>query len=346
MPGMKLSVGSPSRPTPMSPVTIPPTAPSSRYSTSAAAKPGNTSAPSSSRLAGQPPAEVPEADDVVAVVLERGREEPVRPGDAPPRSVRKKKRSSVTSVLRGASRSRQSGKSSSRARGSRHRAGQDVRPDLGPLLDHADAQSRGRAPRRAGGAARPRRGPTAPPRRSPRRTPWIRVRSPPRPSFRPRSSAGRVASPLDAARTAPSGPPCRYADDYRVLNRTGTRCRRGTRLAGSGQEMALVPTSTTRTASGSCDSWEHMRSTTRSMLPTSGILVASSSFQLSQVFVEGPLGVCAAEPFRRREVGTGRQISGNGARIRLPNPNNGHERGQFEGAVGNRRTIIFCGARS
>ena len=70
---------------------------------------------------------------------------------------------------------------------------------------------------------------------------------------------------------------------------------------------------------------------------------------LRKVTSEGrcSMGVCAAERFRRREVGIGRQISGNGARIRLPNPNNGHDRGQFEGAGGDpshenflRRTLL------
>ena len=91
------------------------------------------------RLRGEPPAEVPEADDVVAVVLERGREQTVRPREPSPlgeeeeaflRHLGVDGRLAVAPVreelLEGAR--------------LEHRAGEDVGADLGPLLDHADAQ--------------------------------------------------------------------------------------------------------------------------------------------------------------------------------------------------------------
>ena len=89
-------------------------------------------------LLAEPAAQVAEADDVVAGVVHlwrRGQAERAV-------SVRNRKRSSPAGVLSGAPCALQSGSSSLSARGSMHRAGQDVRTDLRAFLEHAHRQLR------------------------------------------------------------------------------------------------------------------------------------------------------------------------------------------------------------
>ena len=240
MPGMKLSVGSPSRPTPHVAGDDPRDRPVLPVEHVGGGEPGEHLRSELLGLNGEPPAEVPEADDVVAVVLERGREQPVRPREPAPLGEeeeallahrRVEGRFALAPVreelLEGA--------------GLEHRTGQDVGADLGALLDHADAQVV--APLRGELAEPDGRGEsrTDPRRRSPRRTPWIRARSPPRPYFRPRSSAG--PSPAPSTPSERPWPVRRTArGNYKVPSRIETGCLRGALLVDSGPAMALAST--------------------------------------------------------------------------------------------------------
>mgnify|MGYP003693624193 CR=1 FL=1 len=110
------------------------------------------------RLLAQPAAEVAEADDVVAVVAHQRRHDEI--GDAQDAGGAQSSRSGPRSpaVSTGAPLAFQSGISAVEADGVDDGARQDVRPDLGALLQHDHARARGRPRRRAASAGSRRRG--------------------------------------------------------------------------------------------------------------------------------------------------------------------------------------------
>jgi DNA polymerase len=89
-------------------------------------------------LRAQPAADVAQARDVVAVILEARRAASTTGTWREPSFERKRKRSSVTGVFNGAPSFFQSGRSSSRPRGSMTGAGEDVGSDFRAFLDDAD----------------------------------------------------------------------------------------------------------------------------------------------------------------------------------------------------------------